>query len=438
MPDHEVARHRVVEERLDRHVLAEARSLHAAVRRLGCDRQVVVHPRDADVERLAHAEGAGDIRGPDRRRQAVGAVVRERDALGLAVERQNHEHRAEHLALHDLRRLGRTHEQGRRVVRARSIDRVSAHERLSALGDGTGHEPLDTRAVRLRDERPDVGLGVHRIAGHHPGERIAQRGDAVVVHRALEVDARRGGAVLSRVVRRAQGDRVGHRAEVGVAEHDHRRLAPELEVHALHALHGPAHHGLARLRRARDADHVDLAVGDERLADLGVAGHHVEQPGGKPRLDGQLGKPQRRARRGGCRLQDDGIARGERGARLPDRHDEREIPRSDPGDHANRAARQDRRVAVRERAGARAVERARRAGEEPQVVDRERQLPVERRGPRLARVLDLELRELLAVSLQRIREAEQRERSLARGLRGPRRLRGTRRGRSLVDVGQAR
>ena len=229
-----------------------------------------------------------------------------------------------------------------------------------------------------------------------------------------------------------------HRAEVGVLEDDHGRLAAELEVHALHAVDGAAHHGLAGLGRAGHAHHVDLAVGDERLPDLGVAGDHAEEARGQAGLHGELGEPQGRARRRRRGLHDDGVARGERGAGLPDRHDEREVPRRDARDDADRAAREDRRVPVRERPRAGAVERAGGAREEPQVVDAERQLAVVGGRPRLAGVLDLELREVLGVGLERVGEAEQGERPLPRRLRRPLGLRGARGGGGLVDVGDAR
>ena len=140
----------------------------------------------------------------------------------------------------------------------------------------------------------------------------------------------------------------------------------------------------------------------------------------------------------GAGLTDHCIARGERGAGLPDRHDEREVPRRDAGDHPDGPAGEDRRVAVRERPGAGAVERAGGAGEEPQVVDAERQLAVVGGRPWLAGVLDLELREVLGVGLERVGEAEQRERPLSRRLGRPLGLGGARGGGGLVDVGDAR
>ena len=61
-----------------------------------------------------------------------------------------------------------------------------------------------------------------------------------------------------------------------------------------------------------------------------------------------------------------------------------------------------------------------RAGEEPQVVDHERDLVRPHRVDWLARVDRFEPRELLAMLLDRVGEAEQRGRALRRGGRTPR------------------
>ena len=71
-----------------------------------------------------------------------------------------------------------------------------------------------------------------------------------------------------------QAARGGGAVEVGVAQHDHRILAAELEQHRREPPAGALHHAPAGLRRAGDADHVDVV--DERRAGLARADHHLQ------------------------------------------------------------------------------------------------------------------------------------------------------------------
>src|SRR5919202_3347903 len=63
---HDVLHLAVVLERVDRQVLAVAGLLVAAVRHLGRERDVVVDPHAAELERVGDAVGAGDGARPDR------------------------------------------------------------------------------------------------------------------------------------------------------------------------------------------------------------------------------------------------------------------------------------------------------------------------------------------------------------------------------------
>lgn len=105
---------------------------------------------------------------------------------------------------------------------------LAADERLGTVGDGPRHEALDAIEVGARDERPDVGPGVHGVARDHVGERGQERRHAVVVHLPLEIDPGGRRAILTGVVRGAECDRVRHGAEVGVTEHGYGRLAPRV------------------------------------------------------------------------------------------------------------------------------------------------------------------------------------------------------------------
>src|SRR5207248_9876707 len=118
-------------------------------------------------------------------------------------------------------------------------------------------------------------------------------------------------------------------------------------------------------------------------------------------------------------LQDDRVAGPKRGADLPDRHHQRVIPRGDLTDDANRLATDDRRVAAHVLARGPTLEVARGAREEAQVVDHEWNLVLAERVDWLARVVGLELRELLGVLLDCVGQLQQRKRPLAGGGRRP-------------------
>jgi len=113
------------------------------------------------------------------------------------------------------------------------------------------------------------------------------------------------------------------------------------------------------------------------------------------------------------RLQHLRVPRGERGRELPDGHHQRVVPRRDPADDAERLAADHRRVPAHVLAGRLALEHAARAGEEPDVVGRDRHL-VARVRQRLADVARLELREFLGVLVDQVGQLEQHLRALAR------------------------
>ena len=129
-----------------------------------------------------------------------------------------------------------------------------------------------------------------------------------------------------------------------------------------------------------------LRVAHERVAGgLALAGDHVEHAG-REDVGGQLGQPQRGQRGELARLEDEGVAGGERGPELPGRHVERVVPRRDADAHAERVAAQHRGVVLEVLAGGLGLHGAGRPGEEPEVVDGEVELELDDRH-RLADVV---------------------------------------------------
>ena len=129
---------------------------------------------------------------------------------------------------------------------------------------------------------------------------------------------------------------------------------------------------------------------------------------------GELGQLERGHGRRLGGLEHDRVAGRQRRADLPDRHHQRVVPRRDLADHADRLAADHRRVALEVLAGGLALQAARGAGEEAQVVDHRRDLVVLERLQRLAGVGRLELGDLVGVLLDRVGEPQERQRALAR------------------------
>ncbi len=128
--------------------------------------------------------------------------------------------------------------------------------------------------------------------------------------------------------------------EIGILEHDVRRLAAELERDPLQALR----RGLVDLRAGRvrtgEGDLGDAGMADQLGADLRPeAGDHVEDAVGNAGFLRQRGEFQRAGRGEFRRLDDDGATGGERGGAFPGDEQQRRIPGGQRRDDADRLMR---------------------------------------------------------------------------------------------------
>ena len=367
---------------------------------------------------LRRAQGAADVAREDRRREPVAGVVRHRDRLVVAREPLHRDDRPEDLALHDLGVL-------RDVGDDRRLDEEAAvADRRAAGHDGRlAVEPLEEAEhallLLLRDHRAHVDVvAVGRVADLHRLDDALGLREHVVVDRLADQNPGRRGAVLAGVPVAADLDRLGDLLRVGVVEHDHRRLAAELEVDALQGVARVPRDQLPGLDVAGERHEPDVRMADEPVADgQSVAGDDLHDARREDLLR-ELHEAERRQRRLLGRLEDLDVAGGERGAELPDDHHQRVVPGRDPGDDPERLAADDRRVALDVLACGLALERAGGAGEEAQVVGRERHLVADDRH-RLADVQRLELRELVRVLVEHIGELQQQLHAVLRRLLEP-------------------
>ena len=124
-----------------------------------------------------------------------------------------------------------------------------------------------------------------RIAARQRGGALGQLVDERV--RDLRVDDEPLGrhADLALVGERAEHRGVDRRVDIGVVEHDQRRLAAELEQDRLQVLRRQLGDHLADLGRAGEVDPLDRGMGDQRRHDLrrvvGRVGDHVDDALGK-------------------------------------------------------------------------------------------------------------------------------------------------------------
>ena len=198
---------------------------------------------------------------------------------------------------------------------------LSTREQLGARLHCALNARLDALGVILRDDRPDKGRLVERIAllerRHLCRQKIAHLFVHLFVHEnalntILPLFSRRKrqkcvksvlkcapDAALSALVVRAKHDALGHRLGIGILIDDHRRVSAKLK----HALF------LARLclevvpdaRRSREGKDLYAIIGDEQVAGGARAGEHREGAGRQRRRGKDLGEEERahgRVRRG--------------------------------------------------------------------------------------------------------------------------------------------
>ena len=186
---------------------------------------------------------------------------------------------------------------------------------------------------------PMVGRLVAGVALAHRRRRPLARNASrnVVGDPLLHQDPDGGQADLPRVVELLDGE-VDGEVEVGVVEHQQRRLAAELEADRGDVLGRRRADPLGR----RHADPVKLIRRTPRVRHEGRArlGAHalddVEHAGGQARLGRDVGEQGRRQRRPLRRLGHDGVAGGERRGDAPGREHEGRVPRGDDRGDAGR------------------------------------------------------------------------------------------------------
>ncbi len=157
--------------------------------------------------------------GPDARAQAVGAVVGHAQGVGLIVERNGHQHRAEDLFLHQRMLLVHIHYH-------RRLDEIPRAELFAAAGDGgaafAAHldVAIDPLLLARGNQRAHLDAGVQAIAQLHGIGDAGDVGHHLVEMLALHIQPGAGAAHLALVEEDRAGSPGRGAGQIGVGHDD--------------------------------------------------------------------------------------------------------------------------------------------------------------------------------------------------------------------------
>ena len=284
-----------------------------------------------------------DVTRPHAGGEAVGRVVALQHGVVLVLERNDGDDRAEDLLTGDLHVVPHAGEDGGldEVALLETLGRVAlpADQRLRAFLLAGLEVAAHAVELVLADEGADARLGVEAGALLHARGGLGELLGEFVVHLLLDEEARPGAAHLSGTEEHAEQRPLHGGLEIGVAEDDVGRLAPELEGDALQRARRLAVDLLPHLGRAGEGDLVDQGMVDERAAGRrSEAGDDVDDARRNPGFEQELPQTERGERRLLGGLQHGGVAAGQCGRELPGAHEEREVPGDDLPAHSHRLA----------------------------------------------------------------------------------------------------
>ncbi len=125
--------------------------------------------------------GALGVLRPERGRQAVLAVVHQRERFGVVLHLHDADDRAEGLFAHEVHGMIDIDEDLRREIGAAVVlrEELRIDQRLGALGNGIGDLRAHDLGETLVRHRPERGFRIERIAElvvRHPGDRLLDEG----------------------------------------------------------------------------------------------------------------------------------------------------------------------------------------------------------------------------------------------------------------------
>ena len=154
-------------------------------------------------------------------------------------------------SLEQLRVVGHVGEHGRVVEVAGAVARMAADEHAGAAADRVLDELGDLVALGVVDQRPDLDAVLGAAADLHRAHPLGELLGELLGDGAGDMEAVGGGARLADVAH-LRDQRALHRGvDVGVLEHEERRVAAELHRQAQEVLRRPAPSACGRPRSSR-------------------------------------------------------------------------------------------------------------------------------------------------------------------------------------------
>ncbi len=346
---------------------------------------VAVGPDATGLDATTHAVGTVDVAGPEAGTQAELGVVGDRQGFGFGLEGGDADHRAEDFFLEDAH-LVVAFEQGRLDVVAVAelgVQTLGAatDQELGTLFAGDFHVGQDLVELLLGSLCADLGFSIQRVAALDAAGTLQNHADKVVVHVFLNQRAGRAGAHFALVEER-QHHAFNGLADEGlfrlhdVGEVDVRRLAAQLDGRRDDVFRSALEDVTANRGRTGERQLGDAGAGGQRFTGFAaVAVNHV-QHARRQQVADDFHQHQNAQRGLLGRLEHDAVTSRQRGGQFPRGHQQREVPRNDLTNDAQRLVEVVGR-GVLVQLGSGAFLRAQAAGEVAEVVSRQRDVGVQ-------------------------------------------------------------
>ena len=423
-------------------MVAEHRGLPAAKAVIGDrHRDRHIHADHADIDRGREIARRITVTGEDGGAVAIFMVHHQLARLVIALRTQHRKHRPENLVAIDRHVGGHPVEKRaadeEAVLVALQLQPAAVDDHIGAVFLALVNIALDPRLGFGGDHRTHLDARLVILAdlqrAHLRRQLLDEPVGGVVTHGQNGRD--RHAALAGRAIGRAHGG-IDGLVHIGVGHDDHVVLRAAQRLHAL------AVGAAARIDVFADGGGADKADGghigmvEDRVDGFLVAMHDIETAFGKPSL-GQ--HPRQHHRRAGValrRLEDEGVAAGQRHREHPHRHHRREVERGNAGDHADRLAHREAVDIAGDLRRILALQRMRDAAGELDHLDAARDLAL---GvvEGLAVLRGNQRRQLVKVGLDQVTEVEHHLRTAGWRGAGPARKGGSGSRNGVADLGQA-
>lgn len=300
---------------------------------------MLVHPDGAALNPRRGGRRALFVRAPDRTAQSIVAGVGARDDIVQIAIFEHGEDGAELFLAHDRRIVVDVAHDGRRQEIAGPVDDVAAGDQLPFLGAAL-EQRLELVELGAILDRADLRTLARAVVDDRRARQLGQFVAENLVHGFGHIGALDRDADLAGIGHRALENAPGGVDRVGIVQDDRRVIAAQLQRHALERRGGGLHHLLPRFGRSGEGNLRDVGMAGHCRAEIIVVAQDVDDPGRQ--YVGAQGAEQQAGERGGRRrLRHHRIARHQRRAQLVHQQHQREIPRRDRADYAQRLAQFD-------------------------------------------------------------------------------------------------